>query len=157
MAAIPERCKTCAFREGTAANRSEITMLKAKLCIEICEPFFCHDNVDFVTSGGVAINPLNKNLIDILTKEPQGRYEVRPGETMHLCMGWVDAVSKLNDKGHYANQPEWKKLFTLRLLDIVQRAEDRGAEWSEEETAEQIRIALAQTDADLERQCGVLG
>lgn len=39
---IQERCHDCAFREGTEASRSEITQIKARLCLETMEPFNCH-------------------------------------------------------------------------------------------------------------------
>lgn len=39
-----ERCGTCAYRPGTEANRSEITLLKAQLCLESGEPFLCHED-----------------------------------------------------------------------------------------------------------------
>jgi hypothetical protein len=38
----PERCLTCAYRDGTEASKSEATLLKARLCMESGELFLCH-------------------------------------------------------------------------------------------------------------------
>lgn len=42
---LRDRCETCAYREGTEANRSVNTMLKAQLCLESGEPFLCHSDL----------------------------------------------------------------------------------------------------------------
>ena len=36
-------CATCAFREGTEANRSELTLLRALFCVAGLVPFLCHE------------------------------------------------------------------------------------------------------------------
>jgi hypothetical protein len=53
------RCDDCAFREGTEANKYEMTRLKAQLCAEIPEEFQCHRR-DGLCAGWVALtNKLN--------------------------------------------------------------------------------------------------
>jgi hypothetical protein len=41
--ARPDRCQGCAFTEGTEANQSLATQIKAKLCLRLSEPFYCHE------------------------------------------------------------------------------------------------------------------
>lgn len=36
-------CATCAFRNGTDANKTEHTMELAALCVEGLRPFYCHE------------------------------------------------------------------------------------------------------------------
>lgn len=38
-----ERCKTCAFREGTHPNQCADTLMDALKCLVEGEPFYCHD------------------------------------------------------------------------------------------------------------------
>lgn len=44
---IPERCKTCAFREGTIPNQSAGTLLEAMHCVLGTDPapFGCHQGL----------------------------------------------------------------------------------------------------------------
>jgi hypothetical protein len=43
LAAVPDRCKTCAFREGTIPNGCEETILDAIKCVIEGVPFMCHE------------------------------------------------------------------------------------------------------------------
>ena len=40
--AVPDRCKTCAFREGTVPNRCIDTVADAMKCVMEGRPFNCH-------------------------------------------------------------------------------------------------------------------
>jgi len=44
---IPERCKTCAFREGTQPNQMAGTLSEALECVLMgaAEPFYCHQKL----------------------------------------------------------------------------------------------------------------
>lgn len=37
-------CATCAFRQGTEANRTEHTVTLARLCVEGYRQFYCHEH-----------------------------------------------------------------------------------------------------------------
>jgi hypothetical protein len=45
---IPERCKTCAFREGTIPNQMAGTLMQALNCVTGADPddFACHHSLD---------------------------------------------------------------------------------------------------------------
>ena len=45
VAAIPDRCKTCAFREGTIPNGCPETIMDALKCVMEKEPFMCHHDM----------------------------------------------------------------------------------------------------------------
>jgi hypothetical protein len=41
-----ERCRSCAFRRGTYPNRCWQTVVDAFGCLDINEPFHCHERTD---------------------------------------------------------------------------------------------------------------
>lgn len=41
--AMQEKCATCAFRSGSQASLSPLTIMQAQLCAEIPEMFLCHE------------------------------------------------------------------------------------------------------------------
>ena len=43
--ALPGMCHDCAFRPGTDASTYAPTRLKARLCSELGEPFYCHERI----------------------------------------------------------------------------------------------------------------
>jgi hypothetical protein len=45
-AALDRRCRTCAFRLGTYPNRCWQTVVDAFGCIDINEPFHCHERTE---------------------------------------------------------------------------------------------------------------
>ena len=45
VAAIPDRCRTCAFREGTVPNGCEETVMDAIKCVIEKVPFMCHHDM----------------------------------------------------------------------------------------------------------------
>ena len=45
LAAVPDRCKTCAFREGTHPNGCEETVMDAVKCVLEKVPFSCHQEL----------------------------------------------------------------------------------------------------------------
>jgi len=40
---MKNHCATCAFRNGTEANKDDLTQQKVELCIGSGTPFFCHE------------------------------------------------------------------------------------------------------------------
>ena len=49
-------CATCAFREGTEANRSELTLLRALFCVAGLVPFLCHEKPGACRGWIAAVN-----------------------------------------------------------------------------------------------------
>jgi hypothetical protein len=45
MALVPDRCSSCAFREGTVPNGCPETVLDAIKCVIEGVPFMCHHNM----------------------------------------------------------------------------------------------------------------
>lgn len=88
------RCHGCAFTPGTEANRSDITRIKATLCVRLCEPFMCHDGV------------------------PEG------GEPDALCRGWGEAQATLYQAGYYRRMPEWRRQVLRGCLATIVQLED---------------------------------
>lgn len=46
---VPERCRSCAFRQGTYPNGCSETVATALNCVLNSEPFYCHQKVDKAT------------------------------------------------------------------------------------------------------------
>lgn len=129
--AIPQRCSTCAFTSGTPANRSEITLLKAKLCVQACESFYCHENI-----------------------HPDGT--LPPGEE-RLCTGFVDAMTMLNAKGFYDRQPEYQRRVWYALLRVIDEVETRAQSndpMNETEMSQSIRSAVITALDEYARETG---
>lgn len=49
-------CATCAFRAGSEANRTEHTVMLARLCVEGFRPFHCHEHPHACRGWIAAIN-----------------------------------------------------------------------------------------------------
>ncbi len=100
------RCEDCAFTAGTRANGDELTRLKTKLCVEACEPFYCHEDALELHRNGL---PYSEALKRTAMNEPE-----------HLCGGWVYAVLRRHGKV----QPEkWRRDVFLALLNVIYDAE----------------------------------
>jgi hypothetical protein len=76
----PERCLTCAYRPGTPASKSELTLLKAKLCAMTSEPFYCHEDPNeralckgWVDTMEIRLDQIGKGT---RTDEPEWRRQV---------------------------------------------------------------------------------
>jgi hypothetical protein len=96
-----KRCDDCGFTEGTVANRSGVTAIKAKLCAETPTPFLCHFNAD--DSSGQLVVPDGKEV---------------------LCQGWVEECNRLEAEGFYQRTPEWKRRLNLAMTDIISEIEN---------------------------------
>lgn len=92
------RCSDCGYTQGTAANLSGLTALKAKLSAELPLPFLCHFN-----------------MVD--NEVPEGK-EV-------LCQGWIEACNQLDAEGHYQNQTDFQRRVANEFVDIICEIERR--------------------------------
>ncbi len=90
------RCADCGFTKGTAANLSGVTAIKAQICAEIPETFFCHSNAD--TSSG--------------------QIELVEGKEA-VCRGYVETCLDLANAGHYERQPDWMKIYKSEIVEII--------------------------------------
>jgi hypothetical protein len=122
-----DTCDGCAFNSNTTANKSDLTRLKAQLCVESRDPFYCHEAIERITNQGFT----QDEAFDIARQD---------GE-LHLCAGYVESVKMLTDAGFYDRQPEWQKDLKRTLADVIVSAES-GA--TEEECFEMIRLAVEQ-------------
>jgi hypothetical protein len=93
------RCHDCAFTKGTEANTSGVTSIKATLCAEVPEPFYCHFNAD----GN----------------------ELADGKEV-LCQGWVESCNILASLGHYESQADWQRDHKQKLLEGINQIEEKG-------------------------------
>jgi len=138
---MSEKCATCAFRSGTKASRNSLTVLKARLCAQIGQPFQCHENTVFVTESGKAIGLSDVNRIDIIGKVPRGEYQPRPGEQWKNCAGWAELVSALEAKGlTFTNG--WQFQLTEKLLEVIDKAEFEGESWDDSRVTREIKAAI---------------
>lgn len=138
---MPDKCATCAFRPGTRANLSPITLLKARLCAQIKQPFHCHDNAVYVTPSGRVVDEQDRNRVDFIGKFKRGEYQPRPGEHWKNCTGWAELVESLDAKGMIFREG-WQVLLTEKLLEVIDKAETEGEEWDEARTTREIRTAI---------------
>ena len=138
---MPDKCATCAFRLGTEASRQPLTVLKARLCAQIGEPFYCHDNAVFITPAGKTIDMSNRNRVDFIEKVPRGEYQPRPGEQWKNCAGWAELVQVLNEKNLGFKQ-DWQIELSARLLEVIEKAESEGGSWDEERSRREIREVI---------------
>lgn len=88
-------CPGCAFRPGTDAYEG-LTRIKATLCVQTGEPFYCHANL--LATGGTDLEPI-------------------PGEPMSLCRGFVDALVARLACGE--EEPEWRRRIYTALTDAM--------------------------------------
>lgn len=100
------RCEGCAFNPQTDANRSDVTRLKARLCVEALEPFFCHEQVQEAVNNGL---PYSQAIEQV---------------EMPLCSGWCEAVATRNDSGFYESQEEWRRAVLRGCLEYIVQVED---------------------------------
>jgi hypothetical protein len=124
----PYRCDGCAFASGTEANRDARTRLVIKLCVEIGQPFYCHERTHQLQNIGLT----EANAIEFAKEE--GRFP--------LCRGWVDAFTMLVEKGYYNNQPEWKRELSKRLMGLLEQAEDGLLSKEEMESGAAVRSMI---------------
>lgn len=99
------RCADCGFTKDTDANKSGVTEIKANLCAEIPEPFYCHFNA----------------------KENE-----LPEDAAVLCQGWVERCNELDATGFYANQPDWQRELKSTIVETISEIE-RDANLSDDE------------------------
>lgn len=79
------RCEDCAFRAGSNANKSLSTQLKAQLCAEIPEEFYCHLREKTLCAGWALLaNRLNH----------EGYHAAQPEWKRHLKRVLLDALNR---------------------------------------------------------------
>ena len=114
---LPPRCATCAFTTGTQANSQDSTRIKADLCVNSGEPFFCHEPDRCDAEGPVA------------------------------CVGWVRAVIKKAESGWYQKLPPWKKELNERMAELITAHEDAIIAGREYDWQAETEKAWAEMDA----------
>lgn len=92
-------CDGCAFRPGTEANLSPLTLAKAQLCLMASEPFHCH--ADDGPDG-----------------EP-------PERGRDLCLGWADAMTAHYRRGFFGPGYEQRLPMYRAGLRAILAVEDR--------------------------------
>lgn len=115
-----EKCAGCAFRPGTEAQQSDLTRLKARLCVLALDPFLCHENA---VDGQL------------------------PAGEERLCVGYAEAMGVLHRRGYYDALPDWKQDVLNGLLAHVVSVEDRllAGETVDDDTAvEELHALLGQ-------------
>lgn len=103
------RCSDCAFTPGTEAHASELTRIKADLCVQLGQYFHCHRN-DADTGPA--------------------------DEVTALCAGWLQGVTPLLEGDHFATlTDEQSKMmrFQLECLTAGEAAIDEGKEFGPEQ------------------------
>lgn len=81
------RCDDCAFREGTEANKSEWTKLKAQICAEIPCEFECHRRPGPCAGWAALCNKLNA----------EGYYAQQPPWRQHLKVAILEGMHRVED------------------------------------------------------------
>lgn len=82
------RCEDCAFTAGTDANKSDITRLKARLCVEAPEPFHCHLREGLCAGWAEAAN----------VKEGQGFFGERQPWQADVTRRCLDVIAHFESK-----------------------------------------------------------
>lgn len=101
------RCEDCAFSAGTRASSDELTRLKARLCVDTGEPFYCHEDVIEMVKNGT---PYSDTLRICSPNEPSTH-----------CAGWQEAVSKRGEAGTL--ETGWKRDVLVAMLDVIYESE----------------------------------
>lgn len=78
------RCEGCAFRAGTDANKCDATRLKAQLCAEIPEEFYCHMREGLCAGWALLVNRLNQ----------EGYHAAQPEWKRHLKRTMVECLRR---------------------------------------------------------------
>ena len=102
----PKRCDDCGFTKGTRANTNGVTEIKAQLCAEIPEPFFCHFN-----AKGEDLSAGTK-----LTLQDGKEF---------LCQGWVEKCNELEAENYYESQPDFHKQIKMTLVEAIVDVEEK--------------------------------
>ncbi len=89
---MPERCEDCAYRAGTRANLCERTQLKARLCLEAKDPFYCHEDPNRIAlcrGWSDALAARHEKGTD--ANEPQWRRDLK-GRLADFIQDYEDAI-----------------------------------------------------------------
>lgn len=100
---MSQRCKGCAFTEGTEANQEPNNHLKSLLCVLTPSPFYCHESVDY------------KNPDVHGRKTRQQMSELKP----KICSGWREEVRQLEQTGYYKEKPKITKAVGENALETL--------------------------------------
>ena len=105
--------------------------MKARLCVEALEPFFCHDEVQEAVKNGLPYSEAIKRI------------------DMPLCSGWREAVATRNESGFYSKQEPWRRAVLRGCLEYVVTVED-GLDPSETMFPQELFGAVQKELAEIE-------
>lgn len=117
---MSERCKGCAFTEGSEANLEPDNHIKGIICLLTPMPFYCHDTFDYKTpqlSELTSVKDLPKS--------------------KGICQGWKESVAELAETGYYKEEPKETRIYgkismiTLQKIFDSQDAEVKKGLWSQ--------------------------
>jgi hypothetical protein len=115
---MPERCATCAFREGTQANLSELTQIKIRRCMDTAEPFYCHED-----PHGIA---LCRGFVDAL--DARLKKGLPGGSQRDVFMTINETLAEMETRLNAGEKPEslvdfFNEIFNSKMkgIDIVAR------------------------------------
>jgi hypothetical protein len=93
-----EQCATCAFREGCETQREPDNVLKALICANSGQPFFCHDQVNWRTAV-----PTRALLREV-----------------GICCGWQEEVRKRVRLGWFGAQSGLRQVYGKIALALLE-------------------------------------
>lgn len=131
-----KRCDDCGFTKGTKANSNGVTEIKAQLCAEIPEPFYCHFNAKENEKAG-------------------GTELIVPEDKMFLCQGWVETCNELESENYYQTQPEWRRELKSVIVEAICDIEEKLQ--AKEITQEEAVLYINQKVADFQPSSERLG
>lgn len=105
---MADKCATCAFRPGTAASKTDTTLMKARLCIESGEPFLCHKSPLEAWCAGAA---------DVLESRYNAGKEIETGWKQGLKLILTDLICEVED-GKIKTTEEFDAEMMRRLKDV---------------------------------------
>lgn len=125
-----EQCATCAFREGCETTREPYNVLKALICINSGQPFFCHDQVHWRTV--VASRELVRRVGICRGWQAEVRKRVAwgwfgPQSSLRQTFGKI-ALAALEEFVALEDGPEKRKAYRLlgRALKAICRRDVKG-------------------------------
>lgn len=117
---MKEPCATCAFRQGTEANKDQITQLKVQLCLGSGTPFLCHEpQGEGHMCGGFA------NALEAAVK--RGDYKDEDDWRRSFMRACLDEIGEFEQCANYAGVSDDWLLKWLEKFKAEQADEQVGA------------------------------